>query len=324
MKRMLIQESERNQILSMHGMINEQDSTDPSLQLLRKAIKAGCLKNGKILSNKDATKYIYRATTRSGKQVDFLSDMTYKFSDGVGGKWKCDKMAQIDAQAIITNTDNTSKVATLKTQGWKTKNELVGVDLNTIDSVYDKKTIGDVTLYKLKVDTGDLTPGGSTADFNQKQLAFLDEFRAKGYVLNPDLTKRDNMVAVTAKELGAPDSLFPNGLTLYYNPNNQSSIKGQDTSVLGDVLANQSINRQACRKNVDDYFNAFKRKYSVVVDNSTIYKAKRIVQACKDEHYGKWGVAGGGNRLDNYLDILSGVKEGGPMSYGDDSIWRLK
>lgn len=324
MKRMLIQESERNQILSMHGMINEQDSTDPSLQLLRKAIKAGCLKNGKILSNKDATKYIYRATTRSGKQVDFLSDMTYKFSDGVGGKWKCDKMAQIDAQAIITNTDNTSKVATLKTQGWKTKNELVGVDLNTIDSVYDKKTIGDVTLYKLKVDTGDLTPGGSTADFNQKQLAFLDEFRAKGYVLNPDLTKRDNMVAVTAKELGAPDSLFPNGLTLYYNPNNQSSIKGQDTSVLGDVLANQSINRQSCRKNVDDYFNAFKRKYSVVVDNSTIYKAKRIVQACKDEHYGKWGVAGGGNRLDNYLDILSGVKEGGPMSYGDDSIWRLK
>lgn len=324
MKRMLIQESERNQILSMHGMINEQDSTDPSLQLLRKAIKAGCLKNGKILSNKDATKYIYRATTRSGKQVDFLSDMTYKFSDGVGGKWKCDKMAQIDAQTIITNTDNTSKVATLKTQGWKTKNELVGVDLNTIDSVYDKKTIGDVTLYKLKVNTGDLTSGGSTADFNEKQQAFLNDFIAKGYVLNPDLTKRDNMYAVTAKELGAPDSLFPNGLTLYYNPNNQSSIKGQDTSVLGDVLANQSINRQACRKNVDDYFNAFKRKYSVVVDNSTIYKAKRIVQACKDEHYGKWGVAGGGNRLDNYLDILSGVKEGGPMSYGDDSMWRLK
>ena len=26
----------------------------------------------------------------------------------------------------------------------------------------------------------------------------------------------------------------------------------------------------------------------------------------------------------NYLDILSGNKEGGPTSYGDDSIWRIK
>jgi hypothetical protein len=285
MKRLLIQESERNEILSKHKVIKEQTDNkatgelSPELGVLRKAVKAGCLKNGKILSNKENTKYIYRATTRSGKQVDFLPNMTYKFSDGVGGKWKCDKMVQINAQTITTNADNASKVATLKTQGWKTKNELVGVDLNTIDSVYDKKTIGDVTLYKLKVDTDDLTLGGSTADFNQKQLAFLDDFKVKGYELNPDLTKRDNMVAVTAKELGAPDSLFPNGLTLYYNPDAQSLIKRQDTSVLGDVLANQSINRQACRKNIDDYFNAFKRKYSVVVDNSTIYKAKKIVQA---------------------------------------------
>lgn len=338
MKRMLIQESERNEILSMHGVIKEQTGTQratgelsPELKVLRQAIKAGCLKNGRILSNKDLTKYIYRATTKSGKQVDFFTDMTYKFSDGVGGKWKCDKIAQMDADiatanatAASTAADNTSKVASLKTQGWKTKDELVGVDLNTIDSVYQKMTVGDVTLYKLKVDTGDLTPGGSTADFNQKQKAFIDEFKAKGYEVNPELTKRDNMVAVTAKELGAPDSLFPNGLTLYYNPAKQSGITRQQSSVLGDVLQNQSINRQACRKNVDDYFNAFKRKYSVVVDNSTIYKAKRIVQACKDEHYGKWGIAGGGKRLDNYLDILSGVKEGGPTSYGDDSMWRLK
>ena len=34
--------------------------------------------------------------------------------------------------------------------------------------------------------------------------------------------------------------------------------------------------------------------------------------------------AGGGKKLDNYLDMLSGVKEGGPSSYGDDSKWRLK
>ena len=334
MKRMLIQESERNEILSMH-MIKEQTETtkaanatgelSPELGVLRKAVKAGCLKNGRILSNTAGTKYIYRATTRTGKQVDFLSDMTYKFSDGVGGKWKCDKMVQINAQTIATNADNKSKIDSLKQQGWKSKNELGGVDLNTIDKVYDKVSIGDVVLYKIKGDVNDVTLNTGTADFNVKQKSFIDEFTGKGYELNPERVKRTKMVAVTAKELGAPDDLFPNGLTLYYDPNKQGAIDGKDQTVLGGVLANQSVDRQACRKNVEDYFRSFKQKYSVVVDNATIYKAKRIVQACKDQYYpNKWGILGGANKLNGYLEVLSGVKEGGPTSYGDDSMWRLK
>ena len=292
MKRMLIQDSERNEILSMHSVIKEQTETpkatgeiSPELGLLRKAIRAGCLKNGRILSNKEATKYIYRATTKSGKQVDFFTDMTYKFSDGVGGKWKCDKMNQISAAEITTTADNTSKVNSLKKQGWKTKDELVGVDLNTIDQVYDKKIIGDVILYKIKGNVNDLTLDTGTSGFNQDQRAFIDEYTSKGYELNPSRVQRTKMVAVTAKDLGAPDDLFPNGLTLYYDPNKQHGIEGKDQTVLGGVLANQSVDRQACRKNVVDYFNSFKQKYSVVVDNPTIYKAKRIVQACKDQYY---------------------------------------
>jgi len=36
------------------------------------------------------------------------------------------------------------------------------------------------------------------------------------------------------------------------------------------------------------------------------------------------GCSGWWKKLDEYLDILSGVKEGGPMSYGEGSDWRLK
>jgi hypothetical protein len=111
---------------------------------------------------------------------------------------------------------------------------------------------------------------------------------------------------------------------MWYDPNKQSEIKGRDGSVLGDILDNQSVNRNVCRKNIDDYFKSFQRRNSIVIDPATINKAKRIVQACKDQHYGKWGVAGGGNKLDNYLNILSGNKEGGPSSYGKDSVWRIK
>lgn len=330
MKRHLIDESEKNQILEMHksSMIEQANlpkgGDSPELTLLRKAITAGCLKQGRILTNADKTKYVYRATTKStGKEVDFFADMSYKFRDGSkSGKWACPQLSNMAA----LESDNESKIQTELKKGWKKLETLKaeGVDLTTLDKVYDTQVIGNVTLYRPKGSSTTFTPGTSTADFNADQDAFVKKFEAKGYKLNPSRIEQSMMVKITDKELGAPDDLFPNGLVMWYNPNAQSEIKGRDGSVLGDILNNQSVDRNVCRKNVEDYFKSFQRKNSIVIDPATITKAKRIVQACKDEHYGKWGIAGGGNRLDGYLDILSGNKEGGPTSYGSDSIWRIK
>jgi hypothetical protein len=108
---------------------------------------------------------------------------------------------------------------------------------------------------------------------------------------------------------------------MWYNPNTQSTITRNQDTVLGDILDNQDINKAACRKNIEDYYESFRRK--AVVDPATVNKAKTIVQACKGQYYGRWGVSLGGKRLDNYLDILSGDAAGGPTSYGRDAIWRL-
>lgn len=110
----------------------------------------------------------------------------------------------------------------------------------------------------------------------------------------------------------------------YTDANQQSKLKRKD-SILSDILDNQSVNKSVCRKNITDFFTSFKQKNSIVVDPATISKAKRIVQACRDQHYGKFGVLGkGGEKIDNMLDILSGRKEGGPLTQGPDSIWRIK
>jgi hypothetical protein len=110
----------------------------------------------------------------------------------------------------------------------------------------------------------------------------------------------------------------------YTDANQQSTLKRQD-SILSDILDNQSVNKSVCRKNIKDFYTSFKQKNSIVVDPATIAKAKRIVQACRDQHYGKFGVLGkGGERIDNMLDILSGRKEGGPLTQGSDSMWRIK
>ena len=340
MKQFLTEESEKTNILSMHkSLMKEQNRAtgelSPEEGLLRKAMSAGCLKGGSLKRQKSTGKLYYKkeSTKQPGKFVKFFPDMTFSFEDGSKkGKWVCPQIATAEAAAAAaqataqqTTADNDSRIATLKKQGYKTLDELrkEGVDLNTLDKVFKKVTVGNVDLY-ISAGTTNFTPNTSTSDFNKDQLSFISTFEQKGYKLNPSRIEQSTLVKVTDKDLGAPADLFPNGLVMWYNPNAQDDIKRNQGSVLADVLSNQSIDRQACRKNVTDYFETFRRKNSIVIDPATINKAKRIVQACKDEHYGKWGVAGGGNRLDNYLDILSGNKEGGPTSYGDDSIWRIK
>jgi hypothetical protein len=337
MKQFLVEDSEKNKILTMHKSLLEQTNKPMTEEeTLRGAITAGCLKNGTLKRSKSTGKMYYKkeSTKQVGKMVRFYPDMTFEFEDGSSkGKWACPQLATVVAAAATaqqtaaqTGADNESKVQTELKKGWKKLETLraEGVDLTTLDRVYDTQVVGSVTLYRPKGSSTTFTPGTSTADFNKEQLEFVSTFEKKGYKLNPTRVEQSTMVKVTDKELGAPADLFPNGLVMYYNPNAQSQISGRDNSVLSNILDNQSVDRQACRKNVDDYFKSFQRKNSIVIDPATINKAKRIVQACKDEHYGKWGVAGGGNRLDNYLDILAGNKEGGPTSYGDDSIWRIK
>jgi hypothetical protein len=328
MKKFLIEESEKNQILSMHRLVKEQTkATGPSadLELLRQAVKAGCLKNGKLLSNNAGTKYVYRATTKSGKQVDFFADMTYKFSDGSKtGTWKMCDQAAIDA---TTTMDNTSKVDVLKKEGWKTLDDLKKdhVDLNTLDKVYDTQNVGSVTLYKMKGIVGDLTPGNSTQQFNQEQLAFIDKYEKKGYMINPPRVDRENMRPITADELGAPSDLFPNGLTLYYNPNKQHNLT-TDQSELGADITNQTPPRDVCRQRIEQFYTLYTRRNSMISDPETIVKARNIVQACKDTYYPKkWGILGGElGKLNQYIEILSGDRDGGPGTQGSDKIFRLK
>jgi hypothetical protein len=64
----------------------------------------------------------------------------------------------------------------------------------------------------------------------------------------------------------------------------------------------------------------------MISDPETIVKARNIVQACKDTYYPKkWGILGGQlGKLNEYIEILSGDRDGGPGTQGSDKIFRLK
>lgn len=149
MKKNLIIESEVSQILSMHKSLKEQDEkkntldTTSDLVKLRKAITAGCLKEGRILTNPDQTKYVYRATSESGKTVDFTADMNYKFTDGSkSGKWKCDEIGKIEQKKSTSLNDNQRKVLEdLGKHGWFYTPKPTDVDVDM--GLYTKLSLSD-------------------------------------------------------------------------------------------------------------------------------------------------------------------------------------
>jgi len=165
-----------------------------------------------------------------------------------------------------------------------------------------------------------------TTDAKNKKDAYIVKFTGTpyNYLFNvPDIEKQKYTELDPVNDLRVPAGVFLITDKFYSDPSVNKDIKGSSDSALDDVLENQSIDRNACRKNVEDYFKSFKRRNSIVIDGPTFNKAKRIVQSCKDEHYGKWGILGGGNKLDEILDKMSGGS-GGPLSYGEDAKWRLK
>jgi len=123
MKQLITEDLEKNKILSIHkSLIKEQHSSkeiDEQLQgkgdinsqeaTLRKAEKDKCLKNGRLLTNANRSKFVYRATTKSGKEVDFFADMTYKFKDGSkSGKWACPEMPSSASSASSASSDSSA------------------------------------------------------------------------------------------------------------------------------------------------------------------------------------------------------------------------
>ena len=110
----------------------------------------------------------------------------------------------------------------------------------------------------------------------------------------------------------------------YTDPNKQSELTRKD-SLLTDLLKNQSISKSVCRQQIKQFVDMYKGKAEA--DGPTIMKTKNIVQRCKNQHYGKFGVLGvGGDKIDELLDMLSGSAAGGPPTSSKEpkSIFRIK
>ena len=126
------------------------------------------------------------------------------------------------------------------------------------------------------------------------------------------------------KNLGVPAGVFAQGTKVWYDPATQGKLKGKESKI-SDELESQEINRKTCKGYIEDFYKAFKRSKGLEITNKPeLMIQKRRVQACKNLYYpSKWGVLGGGNKMDELIDVLSGQAEGAPTSSGEDAIFRI-
>ena len=262
---------------------------------------------GKLVKLTARNIYAYKDTTKSGKIIYFLPDMTYELKDGSKkGKWSCSGLNAI----VQTQTDTQSKIATELKKGWKTLDTLraEGVDLNTLDKVFDIENIDGTNLYRPKTNSENVSLNVSTPEMEQQKKAFIDSWEAKGYKMNPTPIEK---LSLSKKEIQTPPGLFPSGLIMWYDPNTQSELKRGSSSVSNE-LENQQIPIGTCRNYIKIYFAAYKNR--TVMNDAEFNQLKNAVQACKNQHNGKWGVFGIADNIQKYLDVLSGVVGGGTPS----------
>jgi hypothetical protein len=317
----IIESSEVKRILEMHSKLKkkpllEQEVSQPSqkeveYKLLQDAQTAGCLKNGKIRPLKGGQSYAFVGKTKSGLDVIFYPNMTYRFyASGKTGKWKCSKLEGAQSQ----QSSQQNEINQLKTQfGWKTKEDLKDITQEELTQLYQKHP--KFELFKLKVESGKV--GGYT-DIQQK---FIDQAQGMGYKLQ--LTPKET-ASGKYKQYKVPNSenYFPGGLTMFYSSETavtSGSDIQQSFSQLSQGQAPET--RKECAEAIKTYYEAWETRRDI--PQNVFDPMKRRVQACVNTHGKKFKSLGGIlSNVDNYIDTLSGGS-GGPLSYGEDAKWRI-
>jgi hypothetical protein len=331
-----ISQIEKNTILEMHSklkkpLISEQAVGDPKSKL-NKMLEDGCVKNGKIVELQSKNPILQFAikqesTKTPGKFRYFFADNRVGSFDGNGkfefspSKWSCNAVQQatLNASTVAQQASNTEDINRIKTEGgWKEASEIKTTRENLENpKMFEKKVVNGVVLYRSVISSG--ITGGLT----DEQTKIIKKYTDLGGKLRKDLDAEEAQTW-TSKVVYPAGTLFSQDLVMYFPPSIALDVKNEDGNNIekqfNNAITNQTpTSKSDCKNTVEAYYKAWKTKKRV--EPNTFIPMKEKVQACVNEFDGKWG--GMFSSIDNYIETLRGGS-GGPLSYGEDSKWRLK
>ena len=338
-----ITEAEKKEILEKHNlfrealkskvqklMISEQTtSTGGGEEFLKAARDKGCkIAKGGILQNapgkppllyKKADYDSANGYFKIGDELYIHDDFTFDVikTDENGNRtlafqnrpWKCAALTAPIEQEIQTNIERT------KEEGdWKERKDITDTDENVENpKMYEKKVVNGKTLYR------NLSGAGIQAALTTRGKDILKKYRAAGGLLEKDVDPEKSKAYVKIKIGSLPD--FSSDFYMYFDPT--QTVRDPDVAkkIQTSIESLIPTDKKDCKKTIENYYIDFKKKRPIEPNQLEAMKYK--VQACKNEFYHDWGFLGGG-KIDNILDIMSGVVSGGPSAYDEDSKWRIK
>ena len=342
MKKFLIEETEKSRILEMHkSLMNEQtDSNNTSIKdQLQSFIDQGCFPSGtpKVVTmkstNPQKTFAIKVESTKTpGKFRYFFIDNTVGQKENetftmLTSKWSCDtnKIQKDKEKNDATLSASTENLNRIKKEGnWSTKEELIAsgeTEQNIANpAMYEKMMVGNVTIYRNK----SLSGIGSGLTASQKSV--ISDWGKQGYKLRNELTPEEAKTFKSKVVSPASDGIFSQDLIMYFDPNAVQGVKSGETKVSITTVIQNAVesriptDKKDCKQTIEAYYISWKKKRPLAPNEFNALKEK--AQACKNEFYGDWGPIGGG-KVDDIIDIMTGVKMGGPTANDKDSVWRL-
>jgi hypothetical protein len=330
-----INQIERDAILEMHSkfkksLISEQVDTDLKTKL-NKILSDGCVKNGKIVqlqTKNPALQYAIKqeSTKTPGKFRYFFADNRVGIFDANNkfqfspSKWSCAGVQQANIQAAndIKLSADTADTSLVKQEGgWQEAKDIKTTRENLENPLmFEKKVVNGVTLYRSVPGSG--IAGGLTPD----QIVVIKKWHDKGGKLRKELDPEEAKTWSSRVVSPASEGYFSQDLIMYFSPENfVGSNGGKIEDEFKKAISSQTpSSKRDCKDTIEAYYQAYVTKKKI--QPNVFEPMKEKVQACANEFNGKWG--GILSRIDNYVDILRGVREGGPTSYGDDSKWRIQ
>jgi hypothetical protein len=327
MKMYNVTQIDRESILEMHSnmkkpLISEQVDDDLKSKL-NKILSGGCVKNGKIVSMQTKNPALQFAIKQESTKTP--GKFRYFFADGragifdssnkfqfLPGKLDCTEVEQ--AAAAATAASNAADTELIKKEGgWEEAKNIKTTRENLENpQMFEKKVVNGVTLYRAVISSG--VTGGLTPE----QIKVIEKYTKLGGKLRKDLDAEEAQTW-TSKVVYPAGTLFSQDLVMFFPPSNVRGAEGGNVKTqFNNAISNQTpTSKSDCRDTIDAYYEAWRTKKKV--EPNTFLPMKEKVQACANEFEGKWG--GVLSRIDNYVDMLRGNREGGPLS---DSKWRIE
>ena len=326
-----ITQIDRDSILEMHSkmkkpLISEQVDTDLKTKL-NKILTDGCVKNGKIVTlqtKNPALQFAIKqeSTKTPGKFRYFFADGRAGIFDANGkfeflsGKLDCTEVQQAATQAAnaVTQAANAADTALVQQEGgWQEAKDIKTTRENLENpKMFEKKVVNGVTLYRSVISSG------VTAGLTPEQIKVIKKYTDLGGKLRKDLDAEEAQTW-SSKVVYPAGTLFAEDLVMFFPPKNVVGADGGNIEQqFTKAISNQTpTSKRDCKDTIEAYYEAWRTKKRI--EPNTLLPMKEKVQACANEFQGKWG--GVLSRIDNYVDILRGDKEGGPLS---DSKWRIE